>query len=135
MNIAIDIHNNVYWTENGRIRKKDKETCMITVIFVFSPNFYSNFVMDNSQNIYFFNINKLHKYHLNTGAITNFMIPVIPKGNIYGMVLDNDTGDIYFTSEEIHSVYKTNISGKEPVTKISDNFKKPWGIAHDKSLN
>lgn len=138
MNIAVD-NNNMYWTENGKIRKKDKETCLITDIFVFSSKFYSDFVFDNSHYLYFYNLEngaiKLHKYDINTKSITYYILPTIQKGNVYGIVLNNDTGDIYFTSEGLSSVLKTNISGKEPVTKISDNFNKPWGIALDKNAN
>lgn len=134
MNVAIN-NNNIYWSENGKIRKKDKETCMITDIFVFSSKIYSDFVIDSSlKNIYFYKLDKLHKYDLNTNAVTTFPLTCTDAGNIYGIVLDNDTGDIFFTSEKMHSVYKTNISGKF-VTKISENFNKPWGISHDKSSN
>jgi DNA-binding beta-propeller fold protein YncE len=141
MNIAIDIDNNIYWTENGKIRKKDKETYIITDIFVFPKNAYSDFVLDSSsQNMYFYNLGKLHKLDLSSTALTVFPLTSIHGGNVYGMVLDNDTGDIYFTSESMSSIYKTNISGKF-LTKLAGNgfpsgdFNKPWGIAHDKSLN
>jgi hypothetical protein len=127
--VAVDSIGNIFWVESigtgpvtgYKIRKRDS-TNIITDIYTFtlfgtSP-FGSQIVLDNSDNLYFFDNNVTFGFCLTkitpSGVVSQFTNTIIFQ-SVAGVTINKDNGDIYCVSPSACVIYKTNISGTTPI--------------------
>jgi hypothetical protein len=161
--VAVDSVGNMYWVEADsinplnpyKIYKRDTSN-IITAVFTFAlegttPE-YSQIVLDNNDNLYFFNYIAPYGICLTkltpTGIVSHFTTAII-AAEIDGVTINKDNGDIYCVSTSSCVVYKTNISGTTPVAiagsgtpgyldsspPLTARFNEPHGITYDKQNN
>jgi hypothetical protein len=164
--VTVDSIGNIYWVESVgtlpvtayKIYKRDTSN-LITDIFTFntigtSPApvtpLFSQIVLDNDDNLYFFNYIAPYGFCLAkmspNGIVSHFTNTIIFQP-VNGVTINKDNGDIYCVSPSANSVYKTNISGILPVkiagnnggyydsSMLLSNFNNPTGITLDKQNN
>jgi sugar lactone lactonase YvrE len=159
--IAVDSVGNIYWVESTgpttayKIRKRDTLN-IITDVFTFalvggSPE-YSQIVLDNNDNLYFFNYIAPYGVCLTKitpGGIVSHFTTAIVADEIDGVTINKENGDIYCVSSSACVIYKTNISGTTPIAiagsgtvgyldsllPLSARFNEPNGIAFDTQNN
>lgn len=161
--VAVDSIGNIFWVESiginpvtgYKIRKRDSSN-LITDIYTFTlqsgTDVYSQIVLDNSDNLYFFDYNvTLGSFCLTkitpSGIVSQFMNTIIFQ-EVQGVTINKDNGDIYCVSLSASQIYKTNISGTTPVliagtaigyldssNPLTARFNEPNGITFDKQNN
>ncbi len=159
--VAVDSIGNIYWVESVgtlpvtgyKIYKRDISN-LITDVFTFNDYggnpVFSQIVVDNDDNLYFFNNINGYGFCLAKmspiGVVSHFTNTIIYQP-VNGVTINKDNGDIYCVSPSACSVYKTNISGIVPVkiagnnvgyydsSMLLSNFNVPIGITLDKQNN
>ena len=159
--VALDSVGNIYWVESigtgpvtgYKIRKRDILN-IITDVYTFalygsSPE-YSEIVLDNDDNLYFFDYNNsMIRFCLTkltpAGIVSQFINTTIIGFPIDGVTINKENGDIYCVGSAACVIYKTNISGTTPVAiagsgtigyvdssnPLTARFNQPNGIAFD----
>ena len=161
--VTVDSIGNIFWVESigtspvtgYKIRKRDSLN-IITDVFTFNPvgssPEYSQIVLDNDDNLYFFNYIAPYGVCLTkmtpSGIVSHFTTAIVTD-EIDGVTINKDNGDIYCTSTSSCVIYKTNISGTTPIaiagsgtvgyldspSALSAKFNEPHGITYDKQNN
>ncbi|MBS1584470.1 MAG: T9SS type A sorting domain-containing protein [Bacteroidetes bacterium] len=102
--VYADFSGNVYFGDNGRIRKIDAATGIINTVV---SNMSGSVLTDAAGNMYIGSSNQIHRIDAVTAQ--NTVVATMPSGSIYGMAWDTSGKNIYFADFTGNQIKKVNV--------------------------